>query len=48
MSRGAGRVGFSGRIGHRPLTPGAYKAVLTASNAGGRSAPVTLSFTIVR
>jgi hypothetical protein len=41
-------VAFTGRIGHRPLSPGAYEAVLTASGAGGSSIPATLTFTIVR
>jgi alpha-tubulin suppressor-like RCC1 family protein len=45
---GKGRIAFSGRIGHRALSPRSYKAVLSASNAGGRSTPVTLSFTVVR
>ena len=44
---GADRVTFTGRIGHRPFSPGAYTAVLTASNTGGQSTPVTLTFTIV-
>ena len=44
----AGSVAFSGRIGHLALRPGAYSAVLVASNAGGRSKPVTLPFTVVR
>jgi hypothetical protein len=30
------------------LSPQHYQAHLTASNAGGRSAPLTLSFTVVR
>jgi hypothetical protein len=46
--KGASRVAFSGRIGHRAISPRHYKAVLSASNAGGRSTPVTLSFTVVR
>jgi hypothetical protein len=45
---GAGRVAFSGRIGDRTLTPGPYEALLTATNAGGRSKSVTLSFAVVR
>jgi hypothetical protein len=44
---GAGSVPFSGRIGHRALSAGGYNAVLLASDAGGRSKPVTLSFVIV-
>lgn len=46
--RGANSVAFSGRIGNRPLSPRAYRAVLTASNAGGRSSPVSVGFTVVR
>jgi Carboxypeptidase regulatory-like domain len=45
---GPDRVSFTGRIGHRPLSPGAYKAVLTASGAGGSSIPAALTFTVVR
>lgn len=45
---GSNTVVFSGRIGARPLSPRAYKAILSASNAGGRARPVTLAFTIVR
>ncbi|HEX8714184.1 MAG TPA: PKD domain-containing protein [Solirubrobacteraceae bacterium] len=45
---GADSVPFSGRIGKTPLRPGAYKAVLTATAGGLRSAPVTLALTIVR
>jgi hypothetical protein len=48
MPPGASRVPFSGRIGHRPLIPRAYNAVLTASNSDGRSKPVTLAFVVVR
>jgi YVTN family beta-propeller protein len=46
--QGADHVLFSGRIGHRALTPGSYDAVLQASNAAGHSMPVTLSFLVVR
>jgi hypothetical protein len=48
MRTGADRIAFSGRIGRRPLRPGAYRAVLRASNAAGRSAPVALTFLVVR
>ena len=48
MRPGADVIPFSGRIGGRPLHPGAYRAVLSASNAGGRSTPVPLTFTVVR
>jgi hypothetical protein len=47
MRAGANAIAFSGRIGRRPLRPRAYRAVLTASNAGGRSRPVVLGFTVV-
>ncbi len=46
-AEGADSVPFSGRIGHRALTAGAYDAVLIASNSVGRSKPVTLGFVIV-
>ena len=46
--QGLDAVAFSGRIGRRPLAVGSYKATLTASSAAGRSAPVTLSFVVVR
>ena len=45
---GADKIAFSGRIGRRALSNGAYGAVLEAGNTGGRSKPVKLSFTIVR
>jgi hypothetical protein len=45
---GANCVPFSGRIGRRPLPPGAYQATLAASAAGHSSASVALPFTIVR
>ena len=45
---GADTLAFSGRIGRQALKPGAYKAVLTASDTAGTSAAVTLSFTVVR
>jgi hypothetical protein len=44
---GPDSLSFSGRIGTRPLAPGSYKAVLTASAGGLRSTPVTLPFTVV-
>jgi hypothetical protein len=46
--KGADSIPFSGRIGHRALSPRAYHAVLSASDAGGRSKPVTLAFIVVR
>jgi hypothetical protein len=48
LPQGRERIAFTGRVGHRALSPGAYKAMLSASNAAGRSTPVTLSFTVVR
>jgi hypothetical protein len=47
-AKGADSIPFSGRIGHRALSLGAYTATLGATNAAGRSKPVTLRFTIVR
>ncbi len=46
--KGAGSLSFSGRIGHRALSPRAYGAVLTATGPGGRSTPVRLTFVVVR
>jgi alpha-tubulin suppressor-like RCC1 family protein len=48
LPAGANRIAFSGRIGHRALSPQPYKALLSASSSGGRSAPSALSFTVVR
>jgi hypothetical protein len=45
---GADRVAFSGRIGKKPLQPGSYKALLTASNSSGLSTPAVLTLVIVR
>jgi hypothetical protein len=47
LPTGSCKVGFSGRIGSRALEPGNYEAILSASNAGGRSIPVTLAFSVV-
>jgi hypothetical protein len=46
--RGPDRIAFSGRIGRRALNPGKYRALLSASNATGRSSTVALAFTVVR
>jgi hypothetical protein len=46
--QGTGSIAFSGRLGHRALPAGAYEASLVASDAAGRSIPVTLRFTVVR
>ncbi len=45
---GADSVAFSGRLGSHPLAPGAYVALIRASNAAGSSKPVVLSFTVLR
>lgn len=45
---GADRVPFSGRIGTRAVSPGAYIALLRASNTEGSSKPVAVSFTVVK
>jgi hypothetical protein len=47
-SAGADSLAFSGRIGTRVLSAGAYNVVLSASNAAGHSKAVKLGFTIVR
>ena len=46
-AQGADSFPFSGRIGRRPLAPGSYRAVITASNTAGSSKPVAVAFTIV-
>jgi hypothetical protein len=46
--QGRVKIAFSGRIGSRALKPGSYTAKLMASNSGGTSAPVRLSFAIVK
>jgi hypothetical protein len=43
----ADRVPFSGRIGSHPLAPRSYRAILTASNSAGGSAPSKVSFTVI-
>ena len=45
---GTNKVPFSGRIGRKALRPGRYRAVFTAIDAAGTSAPLSLAFTIVR
>lgn len=46
---GPNRIRFTGRIGRRPLRPGRYRVVLTATDAAGnRSAPKAARFRIVR
>jgi CSLREA domain-containing protein len=45
---GSNSVPFTGRIGARPLKPGRYRALFTAVDAAGPSAPQSLRFTVVR
>jgi CSLREA domain-containing protein len=45
---GSNKVAFSGRIGRKALKPGRYRAVFSATNAAGKSAPQRLTFTIVK
>jgi len=46
---GPNRTPFSGRLGQRVLKPARYRAVITATDAGGsRSAPARVLFRIVR
>ncbi len=44
---GANSIPFTGRLGHLALSPRSYRATLSASNAAGSSAPVSLTFTVV-
>ena len=44
---GFNKLPFSGRIRGKPLKPGDYRAVFTATSAGGTSDPKTLSFRLV-
>ncbi|HEX4437518.1 MAG TPA: PKD domain-containing protein [Solirubrobacteraceae bacterium] len=46
--KGSDSIAFSGRLGHKPLKPGAYTATLIATAAAVRSSPVKLSLTILR
>ncbi|MEA2427019.1 MAG: hypothetical protein QOF37_647 [Thermoleophilaceae bacterium] len=48
LPAGSRKVQFSGRLGTRKLTPGSYRATLTATAAGVKSTPVALRFAIVR
>jgi hypothetical protein len=45
---GDDQLAFSGRLGRRALSPGRYMSRLTATNAAGRSQPVTAVFRINR
>jgi len=44
---GPDSLAFSGRIGSKALSPGAYRALFSASAGGLTSTPVALSLTIV-
>jgi PKD domain len=46
-AKGPNSIPFSGRLGAKPLRPGAYRAVITARALGRTSRPVTLAFTVV-
>lgn len=48
LAPGRRSVAFSGRIGRRALRPGRHRAKIVARNGAGRSATVTLRFTVVR
>jgi hypothetical protein len=45
---GRNTIAFSGRIKKRALKPGAYKAILSARNAKGKSKPVSVRFSVVK
>jgi hypothetical protein len=45
---GLNNIPFSGRISGKALVPGVYRAIFSASNAAGTSAPQSVSFTVVR
>jgi hypothetical protein len=47
-AKGPDSIPFSGRIGHRALSPGIYTAILSATNTEGRSKPVALRFVVIR
>jgi hypothetical protein len=47
-ARGRHRLGFRGVVHGRPLAPGAYQVVFTASAGGLRSGAHRLAFTILR
>jgi hypothetical protein len=44
---GTNAIAFTGRIRHRALRPGRYKATLTATDQAGISAPKAIGFTIL-
>ena len=46
---GLNRVAYTGRVGKKKLTPGTYRATLTATDAAGnRSKARTVSFRVVK
>ena len=47
LPSGPNTIACSGRIARRALSPGAYKAILSARNAKGRSKPTTVAFSVV-
>jgi plastocyanin len=48
LQAGRNTIKFSGRIGRRALSPGAYRAMLSARNVKGTSKPVAVKFEVVR
>jgi streptogramin lyase len=44
---GADKLPFSGKVGGKALTPGAYRAAVVAKDAAGTSAATNVAFTIV-
>jgi hypothetical protein len=46
-AQGPDSIAFSGRLGTKPLSPGTYRAIITATAAGVISAPLTLAFTVL-
>ena len=48
LPAGRNTIKFSGRIGRRALSPGAYRAMLSARNVKGTSMPVAVKFEVVR
>ncbi len=46
-AKGPDSIPFSGRLGTKPLRPGAYRAIVTARAGGRTSTPVRLAFTVL-
>jgi hypothetical protein len=44
---GANSIAFTGRIGHKALRPGRYRAIVTATDQAGTSAARSIGFTVV-